>query len=116
MRRRTETYTVKDYRSSLKPIWCPGCGDYGVVTAIYRALVAIGRPPHESRSFRHRLLESHPGVHTAYGFNSVHGRALPIAQGIKLANPNLLVLVRAARRRLLHRRRMCRTPSAATST
>jgi pyruvate/2-oxoacid:ferredoxin oxidoreductase beta subunit len=37
-----------------------------------------------------------PGYTTAYGFNSVHGRALPIAQGIKLANPELLVLVRAA--------------------
>ena len=34
-----------------------------------------------------------PGYTTAYGFNSVHGRALPIAQGIKLANPDLLVLV-----------------------
>ncbi len=39
--------TAKDFRSSLKPIWCPGCGDFGVVTALYRALAAIGRPPHE---------------------------------------------------------------------
>jgi 2-oxoglutarate ferredoxin oxidoreductase subunit beta len=89
-----ETYTVKDYRSSLKPIWCPGCGDYGVVTAIYRALVAIGRPPHEIAFVSGIGCSSRiPGYTTAYGFNSVHGRALPIAQGIKLANPNLLVLV-----------------------
>ena len=36
-----------DYKSPLKPIWCPGCGDFGVVQALYRALSAIGRPPHE---------------------------------------------------------------------
>jgi len=39
------------------------------------------------------VFEPHSGYTTAYGFNSVHGRALPIAQGIKMANPNLLVLV-----------------------
>ena len=37
-------YAARDYKSDLKPIWCPGCGDYGVVQAIYRALEAIGRP------------------------------------------------------------------------
>jgi len=72
-------YTVKDYRSDLKPIWCPGCGDYGVVTAIYRALVAIGRPPHEIAFVSGIGCSSRiPGYTTAYGFNTVHGRALPI--------------------------------------
>ena len=89
-----EVFTAKDYRSSLKPIWCPGCGDYGVVTAIYRALTAIGRPPHEIAFISGIGCSSRiPGYTTAYGFNTVHGRALPIAQGIKLANPGLLVLV-----------------------
>ncbi|MBM3853169.1 MAG: 2-oxoacid:ferredoxin oxidoreductase subunit beta [Verrucomicrobia bacterium] len=89
-----ETYTAKDFRSTLKPIWCPGCGDYGVVTALYRALAAIGRPPHEIAFISGIGCSSRiPGYTTAYGFNSVHGRALPIAQGIKMANPNLLVLV-----------------------
>jgi 2-oxoglutarate ferredoxin oxidoreductase subunit beta len=36
-----------EFKSDLKPIWCPGCGDYGVVSAITRALAASGRPPHE---------------------------------------------------------------------
>ena len=40
-------YVAKDYKSSLKPIWCPGCGDFGVVSAVYRALANVGRPPHE---------------------------------------------------------------------
>lgn len=82
------------FKSELKPIWCPGCGDYGVVQAIYRALSSIGRPPHEIAFVSGIGCSSRiPGYTTAYGFNTVHGRALPIAQGIKLANPELLVLV-----------------------
>ena len=83
-----------DYKSDLKPIWCPGCGDYGVLTAVTRALAAIGRPPHEIAFVSGIGCSSRiPGYTTAYGFNTVHGRSLPIAQGIKLANPELLVLV-----------------------
>jgi len=84
---------AKDYKSDLKPIWCPGCGDFGVVQAIYRALTAIGRPSHEIAFISGIGCSSRiPGYTTAYGFNSVHGRALPIAQGIKVAKPDLLVL------------------------
>jgi 2-oxoglutarate ferredoxin oxidoreductase subunit beta len=83
-----------EFKSELKPIWCPGCGDYGVVQAIYRALAAVGRPPHEIAFVSGIGCSSRiPGYMTAYGFNSVHGRALPIAQGIKIASPELLVLV-----------------------
>lgn len=82
------------FKSDLKPIWCPGCGDFGVVTALTRALAAVGRPPHEIAFVSGIGCSSRiPGYTTAYGFNTVHGRALPIAQGIKLANPELLVLV-----------------------
>jgi 2-oxoglutarate/2-oxoacid ferredoxin oxidoreductase subunit beta len=88
------TYAPKDYKSNLKPIWCPGCGDYGVLQAVYRALAAVGRPPHEVAFVSGIGCSSRiPGYATTYGFNTVHGRALPIAQGIKLANPDLLVLV-----------------------
>jgi len=84
----------KEFRSDLKPIWCPGCGDFGVLQAVYRALANIGRPPHEIAFMSGIGCSSRiPGYTTAYGFNSVHGRALPIAQGIKIANPELLVLV-----------------------
>jgi 2-oxoglutarate ferredoxin oxidoreductase subunit beta len=89
-----EAYQARDYKSELKPIWCPACGDYGVVQAVYRALAAVGRPPHEIAFVSGIGCSSRiPGYTTAYGFNSVHGRALPIAQGIKLARPELLVLV-----------------------
>ncbi len=87
-------YQAKDFRSELKPIWCPGCGDFGVLQAMYRALAAIGRPPHEIAFVSGIGCSSRiPGYTNCYGFNSVHGRALPIAQGIKLANPDLLVIV-----------------------
>jgi len=87
-------FQAGDFKSDLKPIWCPGCGDFGVVTAITRALAAIGRPPHEIAFVSGIGCSSRiPGYTTAYGFNTVHGRSLPIAQGIKLANPELLVLV-----------------------
>jgi 2-oxoglutarate ferredoxin oxidoreductase subunit beta len=92
--RPVEDYKARDYKSELKPIWCPGCGDFGVVQAVYRALAAVGRPPHEIAFVSGIGCSSRiPGYTTAYGFNSVHGRALPIAQGIKLANQDLLVIV-----------------------
>ena len=90
----TATLAAKDFKSNLKPIWCPGCGDYGVLGAVCKALSALGRPPHEVAFISGIGCSSRiPGYTTAYGFNTVHGRALPIAQGIKMANPDLLVLV-----------------------
>jgi 2-oxoglutarate ferredoxin oxidoreductase subunit beta len=87
------TLQAKDFKSDLKPIWCPGCGDFGVLSAIQRALAAIGRPPHEIAFVSGIGCSSRiPGYTTAYGFNSIHGRPLPIAQGIKLARPKLLVI------------------------
>lgn len=89
-----QSYDAKDYKSELKPIWCPGCGDYGVLSALYKALSSIGRPPEEIAFVSGIGCSSRiPGYTTAYGFNTVHGRALPIAQGIKVANPELLVIV-----------------------
>jgi 2-oxoglutarate ferredoxin oxidoreductase subunit beta len=88
-----DALTAKDYKSDLKPIWCPGCGDFGVLQALCRALAAVGRPPHEIAFVSGIGCSSRiPGYTTAYGFNSVHGRALPIAQGIKVSSPDLLVI------------------------
>lgn len=65
-----------------------------MLAAVCRALAAVGRPPHEIAFVSGIGCSSRiPGYSTAYGFNTVHGRALPIAQGIKMANPELLVLV-----------------------
>src|ERR1700686_1891919 len=94
MHTRAAAVETKDYKRALKPIWCPGCGDFRVLTALYRALANIGRPPHEIAFVSGIGCSSRiPGYTTAYGFNTVHGRALPIAQGIKLGRPELLALV-----------------------
>ena len=100
--------TAKDYKSELKPIWCPGCGDFGVRAGdLSRARAHRPRRRTRSRSSPGIGCSSRiPGYTTAYGFNSVHGRALPIAQGIKLAQPRAAgARRRRRRRRLLDRRR-----------
>jgi 2-oxoglutarate/2-oxoacid ferredoxin oxidoreductase subunit beta len=90
-----EPYQARDYKSELKPIWCPGCGDFGVVQAIYRALAAVGRSPHEIAFVSGIGCSSRiPGYTTAYGFNSVHGRALPIAHGFSIGGGHVAHAVR----------------------
>src|SRR5210317_577471 len=87
------TYGKKDYQSELKPIWCPGCGDFGVVSAIYQAFASAQLKPHEIAFLSGIGCSSRiPGYTTAYGFNSVHGRSLPMAVGTKAANPELTVV------------------------
>ncbi|GAB4308194.1 MAG: 2-oxoacid:ferredoxin oxidoreductase subunit beta [Myxococcota bacterium] len=83
----------KDYKSSLKPIWCPGCGDFGVLNAIYKAFSNLNIEPHNIAFFSGIGCSSRiPGYTNTYAFNSVHGRALPLAIGCKLANPKLTVI------------------------
>ena len=86
-------HTPNDYKSDLKPVWCPGCGDFGVLTSLYRALADLGCEPHETVVVSGIGCSSRlPGYVETYGFNSLHGRALPIATGIKLARPRLTVV------------------------
>jgi 2-oxoglutarate ferredoxin oxidoreductase subunit beta len=86
-------YGVKDYKSDLKSIWCPGCGDFGVVSSVYRALAKLQLPPENVAIVSGIGCSSRlPGYVATYGFNSIHGRAVPIATGVKLANPDLTVM------------------------
>jgi 2-oxoglutarate ferredoxin oxidoreductase subunit beta len=88
------SYTPSDYKSDLKPVWCPGCGDFGVLNSLYRAFAELQFEPHETVVVSGIGCSSRlPGYVEAYGFNSLHGRALPIATGIKLARPELNVVV-----------------------
>lgn len=86
--------SINDYTSSLKPAWCPGCGNFGILTALRRALVELDLRPHQV------LLVSDIGQagklpHYARGnvFNSLHGRAMPPSIGAKIANKELTVIV-----------------------
>lgn len=85
--------TLQDY-SGLKPAWCPGCGNFGILRALNTALVELDLRPHQI------LMVSGIGQagklpHYSRGniFNSLHGRAIPVAVGAKLANPGLTVIV-----------------------
>ncbi len=86
-------YSPKDFRSDIKPVWCPGCGDFGVLNALYQALAKMKLPPEEVAIISGIGCSSRlPGYVRTYGFNSIHGRALPVAQGVKLARPETTVI------------------------
>ncbi|HEX9744683.1 MAG TPA: 2-oxoacid:ferredoxin oxidoreductase subunit beta [bacterium] len=88
-----QQYTVKDFKSDLKPVWCSGCGDFGILTALVQSFAKLGIPRDEIATITGIGCSSRlPGYLSTYGFNSLHGRAVPIAGGVKLANPNTMVI------------------------
>ena len=84
---------ASDFRSGINPDWCPGCGDFGILSAVQMALADLARPRNEiaivsgigcsGKSFQY--------INT-YGVHTLHGRLLPFATGVKLANPDLEVI------------------------
>ncbi len=85
-----EVHVIK---SDTKVTWCPGCGDFGVLNATLKAIQAIQLDPKDlvvvsgigcSSNFPHFL--------QSYGFHGIHGRVMPVATGIRLANPDLTVI------------------------
>lgn len=86
--------TPEDYRNEIKPIWCPGCGDYAVLKSFTRAFANLAIPKENivmvsGIGCSSRLV----GYSSTYTFNTVHGRAIPIATGIKAVRPELTVVV-----------------------
>ncbi len=82
-----------DYKSGIAPIWCAGCGDYAVLNAVYRAMAELQLKPWETAIVSGIGCSSRlPGYVSAYGFNGLHGRALPVALGIKAARPDVRVI------------------------
>jgi 2-oxoglutarate ferredoxin oxidoreductase subunit beta len=85
--------TPKDYKSEVKPTWCPGCGDFGVLNAVFRGLAELKLVPDQTVIVSGIGCSSRfPHFMKTFGFHSVHGRALPIAQGLKMARPDLTVV------------------------
>lgn len=85
--------SMDDYKSGTKPTWCPGCGDFGVLNAVYNSLKNKGYAPENVVLVSGIGCSSRlPFFSSTYGFHTVHGRAMPIATGIKVGNPNLNVL------------------------
>lgn len=86
--------SAKDYRSGLKPVWCAGCGDYGVLKGLSQALADLEIRPEKLALVSGIGCSSRlPGYMNSYGFNSIHGRALPIATGIKAVRPDITTIV-----------------------
>ncbi len=87
-------YKASDYKTDLKPVWCPGCGDFGVLGATHRAFASLQLPPEDIMLISGIGCSSRfPGYTNVYGFNAIHGRAIPIATGAKAANPDKTVIV-----------------------
>lgn len=85
--------TFKDFRNNVKPNWCPGCGDFSVQAAIQKAAANVGLEPEgvaliTGIGCSGRL----SGYVNSYGVHSIHGRSLPLAQGVKMANRDLTVI------------------------
>jgi 2-oxoglutarate ferredoxin oxidoreductase subunit beta len=94
MAQSTVILTPKDYKSEVKPTWCPGCGDFGVLNATYTSLANLKTPPDQTVVVSGIGCSSRlPHFVKTFGFHSVHGRALPVAQGLKMARPDLTVIV-----------------------
>src|SRR5215468_4314198 len=85
---------ISTYESVVEPDWCPGCGDFGVLRALQIAAGRLGIKPKDLMIVSGIGCSSNlPGFIHAYGVHSLHGRAVAIATGIKLANHDLNVVV-----------------------
>lgn len=88
------TLTKKDFVTNQEPRWCPGCGDYAILTAVQRVLPELGIPREDFVWVSGIGCSSRfPYYMNTFGLHSIHGRALPIATGIRVANPKLSVWV-----------------------
>lgn len=84
---------ANEYRSGVKPIWCPGCGDYAVLNALMRAFAELSLPNEDIVVASGIGCSSRfPAFIKTYGIHGVHGRPLPLATGAKLGNPALTVV------------------------
>jgi 2-oxoglutarate/2-oxoacid ferredoxin oxidoreductase subunit beta len=92
--RRINPLTMADLKGKVDPDWCPGCGDFGVLAALQKALVELQIPAHNVVTISGIGCSSNlPGYINTYGMHTLHGRALAVATGLKLANHALTVVV-----------------------
>ena len=89
-------FELNTYKGDVKPTWCPGCGDFAVLRALQTAIHGLQLEPWNVVIVSGIGCSSNlPHFLSTYGFHSIHGRSVPVATGIKLANPDLTVLVMA---------------------
>ncbi len=89
----TAMLTPKDFATATPSWWCPGCGDYGVLSALKQALAELGKQPKDVAFISGIGCSGKiSGYLHSYAFHGVHGRALPVATAVKLANRDLTVI------------------------
>jgi 2-oxoglutarate ferredoxin oxidoreductase subunit beta len=81
------------FKGKVHPDWCPGCGDFSVLSALQAALFELGLKPHQVLVISGIGCSSNlPGYVNTYGMHTLHGRALAVASGAKLGNHELTVI------------------------
>ena len=86
--------TLDDYKGHIEPDWCPGCGDFGVLKALQTAAADLQIQQKDIVVVSGIGCSSNlPGFFNSYGVHSIHGRAVPVASGICLANHDLNVVI-----------------------
>ncbi len=84
----------KDFKGQVDPDWCPGCGDFSVLSSLQKVCAELGLQPHEIVTISGIGCSSNfPGYFNAYGMHTLHGRSLAVATGVKMANHELTVIV-----------------------
>ncbi len=84
---------ITDYRTEVHNDWCPGCGDFGILSAIQMSLTEMQLSPSKTAIISGIGCSGKtPHFINAYGAHTLHGRVLPFAQGVKLSNPNIEVI------------------------
>ncbi len=88
------TLTAKDFKGEVDPDWCPGCGDFSILRSLQKACAELELGFHEILTVSGIGCSSNlPGYFNSYGMHTLHGRALAVATGAKLANHELTVIV-----------------------
>ena len=90
----TANLTKKDFKSDQEVRWCPGCGDYAILSCVQSTMADLGVPK-ENIVFVSGIgcSSRFPYYMDTYGFHTIHGRAPALATGIKVANPELSVWI-----------------------
>ena len=85
-----QLFEAKDYKSGVKPVWCPGCGDYTILKQVQNAMPSLGIPK-ERIAFVSGIgcSSRFPYYMNTFGFHTIHGRAPGFSAGIKAINPDL---------------------------
>ena len=85
--------TAKDFQVPFPNDWCPGCGDFGILNSMQQAFARLGLEPHKVAVVGGIGCSGKaPYYFPTYGVHTLHGRLLPFAHGIKLANPEMTVV------------------------